>query len=611
MRTFSLLSILTICVLTGQGWGQPSQAPALADGRGDRIRQMPPKANLGGAGTTGNGIDYHGGPVLDTVLGSPTKVYYIWYGDWSQDPNANGILTNFAQNIGGSPYFNINTTYFDSANASVVNQIAYGGSFSVTVYPAGSGTYQKTLSDSDIQAIVASVNPTDANGVYFVLTSPDVNESSGFCTRYCGWHTYGFINGRNIKYAFIGDAAAACPYSCEWQATGPNGGGGGDGMASVVAHELEEAVTDPNLNAWYDSSGNENADKCAWTFGTTYTAPNGALYNMTLGGMNYLIQRNWVNAAGGYCALSYAAGPDFSLSAAPSSQTLNRGQTGTPSYTVNVAASNGFTGNVTLSVTGLPTGVTGGFSANPVVNSGSSALDLFADGTTPAGSYTLTIEGVSGSLTHTTAVTLNIADFSISASPSSRSVIQGGNTTYTVSVGSLSGFTGNVALSVSGLPAGVSGTFNPTSVNGAGNSTLSLAVAASTAPGTYILTVRGDGPTTFHTTTVSLTVTAPPPDFTISASPSSQTVTRGGSVAYTVSLSARNGFSATIGLSVSGLPPKATATFTPTSVAGGNGSSTLKVTTSSKGGGSGTRTLTITGSGGGVTHSTSVSLTLQ
>ncbi|HZS50222.1 MAG TPA: hypothetical protein VFA54_05135, partial [Bryobacterales bacterium] len=71
MRTFPLLSALTVCVLTGQGWSQPSQAPARADGRGDRIRQMPPQANLGGAGTTGNGIDYHGGPVLDTVLGSP------------------------------------------------------------------------------------------------------------------------------------------------------------------------------------------------------------------------------------------------------------------------------------------------------------------------------------------------------------------------------------------------------------------------------------------------------------------------------------------------------------------------------------------------------------
>jgi len=76
-------------------------------------------------------------------------------------------------------------------------------------------------------------------------------------------------------------------------------------MASIIAHELEEAVTDPNLNAWYDSRGQENADKCAWTFGTTYTTSNGSKANMSLGGLNYLIQQNWVNANGGGCALKY------------------------------------------------------------------------------------------------------------------------------------------------------------------------------------------------------------------------------------------------------------------------------------------------------------------
>ena len=75
-------------------------------------------------------------------------------------------------------------------------------------------------------------------------------------------------------------------------------------MASIIAHELEEAVTDPDLNAWYDSRGAENADKCAWTFGNTYTV-NGAQANMQLGSRHFLIQRNWVNATGGYCSLSY------------------------------------------------------------------------------------------------------------------------------------------------------------------------------------------------------------------------------------------------------------------------------------------------------------------
>ncbi len=75
-------------------------------------------------------------------------------------------------------------------------------------------------------------------------------------------------------------------------------------MASIIAHELEESVTDPGQSAWYDSSGNEIADKCAWTFGATYTAAGNSKANMQLGGKDYLIQQNWVNAGGGYCALS-------------------------------------------------------------------------------------------------------------------------------------------------------------------------------------------------------------------------------------------------------------------------------------------------------------------
>jgi hypothetical protein len=164
------------------------------------------------------------------------------------------------------------------------------------------------LSDAQIQAVVSSAItthklPSDTRGVYFVLTSADVTATSGFCTQYCGWHTHGTISGADIKYSFIGNPDR-CPSACEAQTTGPNGNAGADGMASIISHELEEATTDPDLNAWYDRRGQENADKCAWTFGTTYTA-NGAQANMKLGTRDYLIQRNWVNASGGYCSKSY------------------------------------------------------------------------------------------------------------------------------------------------------------------------------------------------------------------------------------------------------------------------------------------------------------------
>ena len=154
-------------------------------------------------------------------------------------------------------------------------------------------------------AISSGGLPADSNGVYFVLTSGDVSETSGFLTQYCGWHTYATVSGRTVQYSFVGDPAANVS-ACSVQTPGPNGKGVGnaDAMVSVIAHELEESATDPQLNAWYDRRGYENADKCAWTFGTTYLA-NGAKANMTLGGTDYLVQQNWVNASGGYCGLSH------------------------------------------------------------------------------------------------------------------------------------------------------------------------------------------------------------------------------------------------------------------------------------------------------------------
>jgi hypothetical protein len=255
----------------------------------------------GGARTTTNGISYHGGPVM---LGT-INAYYIWYGNWSGN-TATTILTDFMNSFGGSSYYAINTTYNNGAGSSLSNSVRLAGS---TTDNYSQGT---AVSDAGIQAIVSSAIssgrlPSDTNGIYFVITSQDVNETSGFCTQYCGWHTHGTIGGQDIKYSFIGNPAR-CPTSCIGANTGsvsPNSNVGADGMASIIAHELEEAASDPDLNAWYDNRGYENADKCAYTYGTTYTVSNGSIANVHLGSRDFLIQQNWVNAAGGYCAKSY------------------------------------------------------------------------------------------------------------------------------------------------------------------------------------------------------------------------------------------------------------------------------------------------------------------
>jgi hypothetical protein len=272
---------------TGKGYGVEVPGPAA-----EAAARAKPSGN--------NGILYHGGPVM---LGT-TNVYYIWYGNWSGN-SAVTILTDLMQNLGGSPIFNTNTSYYNGSNVRVSNSVLFG--FGVNDnYSLGT-----SLSDANIQTIVANaisggLVPKSTNAVYFVLTSADVRETSGFGSTYCGWHTHGTIAGSDIKYAFVGDATTQAPTGCIalTSSSAPNGNMGADGMASVIFHELSESVTDPDLNAWYDRRGNENADKCAWKFGTTFTT-GGKTANVTLGSRNFLLQQNWINASGGFCALSF------------------------------------------------------------------------------------------------------------------------------------------------------------------------------------------------------------------------------------------------------------------------------------------------------------------
>jgi hypothetical protein len=257
-----------------------------------------PKGDAGKTkGGASNGISYHGCPV---ILGR-TNAFVIWYWGWGSG-STQSLVSTFLGAVGGSPYFNINTTYTNGAGVRVSNDVALAGSTSDS-YSQGT-----TLSDAGVQAVVARAIangslPSDTNGVYFVLTSADVSESSGFLTKYCGWHTHGSIGGKDVKYSFVGDASRNLSACAAQTSSSPNGNPAADAMISVIAHELEEAVTAPDLNAWFDSRGYENADKCAWTFGSTYTVANGSIANMKLGGLDFLVQRNWVNASGGYCGL--------------------------------------------------------------------------------------------------------------------------------------------------------------------------------------------------------------------------------------------------------------------------------------------------------------------
>ena len=263
----------------------------------------------------------------------------------------------------------------------------------------------------------------------------------------------------------------------------------------------------------------------------------------------------------------------------------------------------GFSGNVTLAVTStLPTGVTAAWGTNPT--SGSSVLTLTASSSAPAETSTLTISGVSGSLTTTTNVTVAVHSptFVLSSAPNNLAISQGSSGTSTVTVTPEYGFTGNVNLSVAGLPTGVTASWgtNPTS----GSSVLTLTASSSAPATTSTLTITGTSGSITTTTTLSLSVQAP--SFTLSSG-GSVGIGLGSSGSTFIVVNDLFGFSGSVNLSVSGLPSGVTASFLPNPTTGG---STLALVASSTAT-VGNSTLTVTGTSGSLTATTTIGLSVN
>jgi subtilase family serine protease len=200
-------------------------------------------------------------------------------------------------------------------------------------------------------------------------------------------------------------------------------------------------------------------------------------------------------------------------------------------------------------------------------------------------------------------------DFTISASPTSATVVQGKSGTSTITTAVSDGFDSSIALSASGQPTGVTATFNPPSIAapGSGSSTLTLAVAATTARGTYTITVTGTGGGITQTTKVTLTVIGPG-NFSLTASPNAITVARGGSGTSTITSKISGGFHAAITLSA--ITNVGTVTFSPNPIkAPGSGTSSMTVDVTSNAA-LGAHTITIKGSGEGKTHTATVTVTV-
>jgi len=201
--------------------------------------------------------------------------------------------------------------------------------------------------------------------------------------------------------------------------------------------------------------------------------------------------------------------PAFTLGSSVASGPLSQGSTLTSIITVNPQS--GFSVNPTLTVLGLPAGVTASFSANPTV-SGSSVLTLTASPTATAGLVTVTVTGTFGTQTASVALQIDVIavppGFSLAAAPAALAVPPGSSAPTLVTVADQGGFTGSVSLTISGLPSGVTAAFSPKSTTS--SSTLTLTVRSSAVPGTYQLAITGTAGTVKASGAVTLIVQSSP-----------------------------------------------------------------------------------------------------
>jgi len=281
-RSVVLLCVAVIAVIAGGSaaadrGGPPDGLPEVAAGP---AFGYVPSQNAQNAGVARarkvSLLQFHGGPVQN----AGTTVYPIYWGPaWSGAySGTRSDLQTFYTGVGGTAYAKSNTEYTDGSGNHVSSTVTYASDLiDPSTAPSGAPSTTQVLNEV---AKATGGNPTP--GAYYPVYSDQPRGTAG----YCAWHSAGTINGIAVQFGFF--FSLVNDSGCDAGDTQTGHTQQTAALGNVSGHELSEMLTDPRLNAWYDQQGNENADKCAWTFSGTVTFSNGT---------EWKVQGNWSNAA--------------------------------------------------------------------------------------------------------------------------------------------------------------------------------------------------------------------------------------------------------------------------------------------------------------------------
>ena len=307
---------------------------------GNKVHVMPTTAQVKGLADIGylnNGgtppLIWHGGPVMHT----PTVYAIFWIPKHLQDGSATSlstayqkIQTNMLTQYFGHSLMNNNTQYYDSA--WITNAGKFGGSYvDKSLYP-GEDCYDPAgvltdgfncISDGDLQNEVNKVMGIKkwtggVNKMFMVFTSSNEGQCAASDTdcsysNYCAYHSY-FVNSSSA-YVIYGNEPYGNLSNCQISgAPSPNSFPEADTAATAASHELTESITDPLIDAWYDSSGYEIGDECAYYYG--FAGWDGGLADEQWNGYPFFLQTEYSNVLRAWqISASYPgcfnAGPDL------------------------------------------------------------------------------------------------------------------------------------------------------------------------------------------------------------------------------------------------------------------------------------------------------------